>query len=597
MAGAVAVPGTGAVLDARMALALNVHTCPGVYAVLLGAGISIASGVKTGWGIVQDLVGKVAAVREPDDPDAGARAAADPEAWWEDRFGEPLGYSRLLAEVAPTPAARQALLAGYFEPADGEDAGKQPTAAHRALARLVKRGSIKVILTTNFDRLMERALEEVGISPHVVREHDVDAMKPLPHSQITIIKLHGDYADLEQRNTVDELDSYPDALQHLLERVVDEYGLIVCGWSAEWDKALVRTVEGTRSRRYPMFWSQVGKMSEPAARLTARHSAAVLDGVTADELFSDLEHRIEALDRMTVAPVTRDTAVAQLKRYLPNPVHRIDVRDLVDQAVTQILDKSTLDKRPVTGAVFESNIRGYRADSDTLLHMLANAVFHDDGTYDPLWQRVVERLNRVRNESAQSYNRYLDDLRHYPALLATWTMGVAAVLARREQFLAQLLTQPTWAPPSDNRYRRIPVDYLNPLRVIYTDLIHEICHPGSGGRLYFPQSLFIREELRDPFRLVEPDDAAYAAASYRFEFLVSMIAVDTDGVLASPWSGEFMLDSIWGYGDVGGLAAGIGNEIGPDWPLLRGGAFGGDPERAMKAYNALVDFKRRHPRT
>ncbi|WUH88694.1 hypothetical protein OG900_38815 [Streptomyces sp. NBC_00433] len=36
MASAVAVPGTGAVLDARMALALNVHTCPGVYAVLLG---------------------------------------------------------------------------------------------------------------------------------------------------------------------------------------------------------------------------------------------------------------------------------------------------------------------------------------------------------------------------------------------------------------------------------------------------------------------------------------------------------------------------------------------------------------------------------
>ncbi|WUH88693.1 hypothetical protein OG900_38820 [Streptomyces sp. NBC_00433] len=107
--------------------------------------------MKTGWGIVQDLVAKVAAVHEPDDPDAGARAAADPESWWEARFGEPLGYSRLLAEAAPTPAARQALLAGYFEPADGEDAGKQPTAAHRALARLVKRGSIKVILTTNFD--------------------------------------------------------------------------------------------------------------------------------------------------------------------------------------------------------------------------------------------------------------------------------------------------------------------------------------------------------------------------------------------------------------------------------------------------------------
>lgn len=100
MADAVAVPGTGTVLDARMALALNVHTSPGVYAVLLGAGISIASGVKTGWGIVQDLVGKVAAVDQPDDPDAGARAASDPEAWWEARFREPLW--RMLPRSGPT---------------------------------------------------------------------------------------------------------------------------------------------------------------------------------------------------------------------------------------------------------------------------------------------------------------------------------------------------------------------------------------------------------------------------------------------------------------------------------------------------------------
>ncbi|MFG2440842.1 hypothetical protein [Streptomyces sp. NPDC048508] len=117
-----------------MSLALNVQTCPGVYAVLLGAGISMASGIKTGWGIVQDLVGKVATLHDPDTPGAGAAAAADPETWWREQFSEPLGYSRLLAEAAPTPAARQAILAGYFEPDDGDDVGKQPTAAHRSLA-------------------------------------------------------------------------------------------------------------------------------------------------------------------------------------------------------------------------------------------------------------------------------------------------------------------------------------------------------------------------------------------------------------------------------------------------------------------------------
>jgi len=51
--------------------------------------------------------------------------------------------------------------------------------------------------------------------------------------------LHGDYADLDQRNTIDELEKYDKPLQNLLDRILDEYGLIVCGWSADWDKALV----------------------------------------------------------------------------------------------------------------------------------------------------------------------------------------------------------------------------------------------------------------------------------------------------------------------------------------------------------------------
>lgn len=170
-------PGTS--MDPKLALALNVHANPGVYALLLGSGLSMASGVKTGWGIVEDLVARIATVHAPDNPQAGAQASADPEGWWAENFTSPLGYSSLLEEVAQTPAARQALLDPYFVPKDGEEAtDKAPTAAHRAIARMVKRGSFRVILTTNFDRLMERALEEVGFSPQVVsRPEQIDAIK------------------------------------------------------------------------------------------------------------------------------------------------------------------------------------------------------------------------------------------------------------------------------------------------------------------------------------------------------------------------------------------------------------------------------------
>ncbi|MFI1177486.1 SIR2 family protein [Streptomyces melanogenes] len=604
--GPITVPG-GGLIEAPMAMALNVHSSPGVYALLLGAGISIASGVKTGWGVVEDIVGKVAAVRDPDNPDARAEAMADPEKWWAANTVEPLGYSALLAAAAPMPASRQAMLAQYFEPEEGQDDSKGPTAAHRAIAQLVKRGSIRVILTTNFDRLTERALQEVGISPQVVSRPDqIKSMKPLAHSQVTVIKLHGDYADLEQRNTVDELETYPDELQHLLERVLDEYGLIVCGWSADWDKALVRAVEGIRSRRYPLFWSQYGRLSGAAGALTTRHDAVVIDGQSADELFTALVRRIEALDRLTVAPITRDVAVVQLKRALPDPLRRIELFDLVDQAVTEIVDRSTPADKPVLATpdtwadMFGSNVRGYRADSDTLLHLLANGVFHDDGTHDHVWQRALERLVRLRDTKPGSWNEDLEKLRHVPALLATWTIGVAAVLGHREELLATTLHRPQWAVPHSGHSRQGPVWYLNPVRLLNTDGMHDMHPAGNGGKLLYPQSNWLKDTLREPFRLVEPSDTAYRDACARFEFLASMLAMNTDNqFLAYPWAGEFLLDSTWGY-DNNGLAATIESELTGTWPLLRAGAFGSETLPAVilaqKALTALTDWRSEHPR-
>ncbi|OLE21182.1 MAG: hypothetical protein AUG49_22655 [Catenulispora sp. 13_1_20CM_3_70_7] len=89
------------------------------------------------------------------------------------------------------------------------------------------------------------------------------------HSRATIIKLHGDYLDQRSLNTAEELASYPAAQKKLLAQVLDEYGLIVCGWSADWDTALVNAIENTRSRRYTMVWSAYGTIGEKAGDLIA----------------------------------------------------------------------------------------------------------------------------------------------------------------------------------------------------------------------------------------------------------------------------------------------------------------------------------------
>jgi len=157
-------------IDPSLALALAVHTTRGAYALLLGSGISRSAGIPTGWEVVLDLIRKLAHLQQAD-------CEPDPADWYVRTYNEQPDYARLLDQLAHTPAARQQLLKAYFEPNDDERAQglKRPTAAHRAIAELVAAGAIRVIITTNFDRLLEQALETVGITPTVISTTDAVA--------------------------------------------------------------------------------------------------------------------------------------------------------------------------------------------------------------------------------------------------------------------------------------------------------------------------------------------------------------------------------------------------------------------------------------
>ena len=210
-----------------------------------------AAKVPTGWEITLDLVRKLATLH-------GEACDPGPERWYRGRYGKKPEYSDLLGALAETQAERQQLLRAYLEPSEQEreDGEKQPTAAHRAIAALAAKGFVRVILTTNFDRLVEDALAEEGIAPTVLSSPgQVEGALPLIHTRCCVFKLHGDYLDARIRNTPDELNRYPLEFDGLLDRILDEFGLIVCGWSAEWDGALREALCRAPSRRFTTYWA------------------------------------------------------------------------------------------------------------------------------------------------------------------------------------------------------------------------------------------------------------------------------------------------------------------------------------------------------
>src|ERR1700722_14584228 len=97
------------------------------------------------------------------------------------------------------------------------------------------------------------------------------------------------------RNTAQELAAYEPEIDKLLDRIFDEYGLVVCGWSATWDEALRAAFFRCPNRRYSVTWTAKGALAPEAATLVKFRSASVIEIDSADKFFGSLEERLRSL--------------------------------------------------------------------------------------------------------------------------------------------------------------------------------------------------------------------------------------------------------------------------------------------------------------
>jgi hypothetical protein len=284
----------------------------------------------------------------------GEAADPDPADWFRSKFNAEPNYSDLLNRLARTPSERAALLRQYFEPTEEDRSRglKVPTKAHRAIASLVAAGYLRVLVTTNFDRLIETALTDAGIVPTVISTPD-SAVGAI-HNRCTVIKLHGDYLDSRIKNTTEELSTYEPQINTLLDRILDEFGMIVCGWSAEWDIALFSAIERTPNRRFTTYWTSRGVPAGRAKRLVELRQAEVIQITDADSLFTELSQKISALaDVRAPHPLSVAAAVETLKKFLPRPEFRIAQHDLLVRETERCKAELAPERYPVQTATLD----------------------------------------------------------------------------------------------------------------------------------------------------------------------------------------------------------------------------------------------------
>lgn len=311
-------------IDPILPLSISIAEGKGVYALFLGSGISKSAGIPTGGDIFWNSVKLICKL---EDNTVNISDDAEIDKWFEASQYKDFNYSKILEALCPSKEDRRNYLEKYFIDCN-------PTIAHKVIANLVKNELIKVIVTTNFDQLLENALDDENIKFDVVSdESDLKNLKPREHSNCRILKLNGDYKKLNIRNTETELEKYSDSISKELEEIFDRYGLIVVGYSGS-DKAVIEHLEN-RISNYSIYWLARDKINTKIKELIKSKDGKIICRDSTDIFFKELERKINLFSTYPTGdtPEFLATTVKNLLREKDqieiNELSKAVVRDLI----------------------------------------------------------------------------------------------------------------------------------------------------------------------------------------------------------------------------------------------------------------------------
>ena len=427
-------------IDNMTSLAFSVYENKKVFALLIGSGVSRAAQIPTGWEVTLDLVRRLAILQ-------GESEQVEWGAWYKEKYGKTPDYSELLDLVSSTPDERRSIIHSYIEPNEEEisEGKKSPTKAHHAIARLVKGGVVRVIITTNFDRLIENALREIGVEPTVIKsDDDLSGAVPLIHSNCCIVKIHGDYLDTRIRNINDELTEYSAAMDAMLDRVLDEHGLIVCGWSGEWDHALRRAISRAPNRRYPLYWAVRGTLHPFAEDIVGHRQGKVVPIADAESFFEKLEELVSVqLEMSRPDPRSGMLLVGRVKKYLSKPEFKIKLHDLIKEETELLLVSLQDNGTGVVGHGLDGlsarMVSQYELVSNSMLRMLG--VLGRWGTGGE-FECALEVIAQFEQLETRNGNLTLIKLKKYPAVLMFYVYGISLLRANKYYELYRMFMYP-----------------------------------------------------------------------------------------------------------------------------------------------------------
>lgn len=503
-------------IDNLTSLILSVYNNKGVYALLLGSGISLEAKIMSGWKVTEDLIKKVTVAQGEEIPD-------DPFEWYRNKCCVEAEYSNLLEQLGKKPSELESILRPYFEASeeDEEQGYKKPTAAHKAIAEMAKRGYFKLIITTNFDQLLETALSEQNVKYQTIcHENDIEGKVPLYHHPLTVLKINGDYKDCRFRNTEKELSEYPLELVDYLTPVLKNFGLITCGWSATWDIALIELIAKEQKHRYSYYFTYLGDNPGKIGELAERSGGEQLRIEGADDFFTEMNERLKALETINEKnmEVDAEVAIARVKEYIPDSKKLIKYSDLYERMTNKVIvdmKAYVYGEQYPSASLFEQAIADNLNVLSVLLPTSIVAIkWAENAHYGPIVESLYRVANRKYVRPTQFYE-HTRELNHTVDTILLYGLGIACVYYKKFGLLDQLFK--IQFEEASDMFSPYIIDKDN------CWLMHATTWNNSTGssQLRTPFSTTLCRTLRTRFDMISNDDM-YESTFCIFEKLLAM---------------------------------------------------------------------------
>lgn len=267
----------------------------GKFCFFVGAGISVCAGIPLATVDLPDLPSIVTRIRWDYYESLGNSPISDKKLlmWYADhkllQIPETL-YSDALNLIGDTPRCRQEYLFNLFD-------GITPGQCHKSISCLVEKGFVEVILTTNFDSLIEDAIHTATKSSPKTAAHNDSVRDVLVTEKVPrVIKLHGDYLFSDIKNTTTETATLTENMREKLRAFLGEKGLIVIGYSGG-DNSIMSLFEQMAYDGgffpYGVIWLQRkdSPVSERVRKFLEMSNAVTLEIVNAEQFLEEVVDR------------------------------------------------------------------------------------------------------------------------------------------------------------------------------------------------------------------------------------------------------------------------------------------------------------------